>query len=91
MYAHSTLHDVLVQDGRDYNPGSRLVQLGTANWGNARSVNKVIKHCNGMYKYRVVTGTIEAGDQIQVVAVSSMGIHKENCLFQVHCGVSSIL
>ena len=63
MYAHSTLHDVLVHDGCDYNPGSRLVQLGTANWDNARSVNKVINFCDGTYKYRVVTDTVEAGDQ----------------------------
>ena len=66
MYAHSTLHDVLVQDGRDYNPGSRLVQLGTANWGNARSVNKVINLCDGTYKYRVVTGLWEGLGRLEI-------------------------
>jgi len=79
VYAHRTLRGVLVQDVKVYNPGNRPVQLaieklGIANWDTARSVNKVIEHGDGGQKYSVVTGTVEVGDQIQVVAVASRKI-----------------
>ena len=55
------VRDVLVQEARADNPGSRFVQLGIT-----MSINKVIEPGDVMHKYRVVTGTVKSGTRYRL-------------------------